>query len=333
MGLPHPCTQSSPWPDVACDQSKPSPERLTLRIQRLSDVIWDGIETTGPRSHASSSPGKGLFAGSWDWHSCVHAHWALLTIARTRGDAGLEARLRKRFSATALQEERKFLNADKGFELPYGRAWLLLTLSELARRASAGKAVAAFRQEMQDTMLDWLETTSYPEPHTAPAFNAAHDSWLFAYLLTVLSVPHSTVALDRLRALRKKKIEPQRAAMAKTKHTPADFLFLPAVQATIDRVDPTATGTPAAYAVGVSPPLADPPLTHANAHSAGAALVRIWPHAIDARTGDPAPCARYHTRMNELFSRMDQWADSFEHVAHWVPQFMWMALWLNAGRP
>jgi hypothetical protein len=34
-----------------------------------------------------------------------------------------------------------------------------------------------------------------------------------------------------------------------------------------------------------------------------------------------------------MFSRTDHWADSFDHVAHWVPQFMWMGMWLAAGRP
>lgn len=329
--LPPQCSQHSPWPDVACDKSKPPAELLALRTKRLGDVIWEGINTTS--EHDQSSAGKGLFNGSWDWHSAVHAHWALLVMARTRGDADLEARLEKRFNTAAVQAERKFLNADKTFEVPYGRAWLLLTLSELARRSSAGKAILTFRQEVEDFVLDWLETSDYPEPRTAPAFSAVHDSWLFAYLLTVLSQPQSTAALDRLRALRKKKLEPQRAAVGKTPDKPSDFLYLPAVQATIDRVDPTGTGTPAAYPPGVSPPLADPPLTDANAHSAGAALVRIWPHAIDAQAGDKAACTRFHTRTNELFSRMDQWADSFQHVAHWVPQFMWMALWLNAGRP
>jgi hypothetical protein len=73
-------------------------------------------------------------------------------------------------------------------------------------------------------------------------------------------------------------------------------------------------------------------MTRDNAHAAGAAVVSIWPHAVESARNVKA-CSRYHARLNEMFSRMDQWADSFDHVSHWVPQFMWLAMWLEAGRP
>lgn len=331
--LPPQCAQSSPWPDVACPKSKPSAELQTLRINRLRDVIWEGIQTTN--KHDPRSRDRGVFGRSFDWHSCVHAHWALLAIARTRKDATLEAQVTARLSAKAILAERTFLSKHEDVaSLPYGRAWMLLLLSELARRSLIATAILTFQSELENAMLKWLEDSKYPESGTvsSPAFTAQHSSWLFAYLLVVLSQPKSATALSRLRALSKSRIEPQRAALAKVTHQPSDFLYLPAVQAMIDRVDPAAAARPA-YPVGVSQPLANPPLDDTNAHSAGAAMVRIWPHAIDAAAGDKAACARFHTRMNEMFSRTDQWADSFELVAHWVPQFMWMALWLGDGRP
>lgn len=328
--LPPQCAQPSPWSDTPCGKRKPSAGLTALRTNRLRNVILEGISILRP--HEKASPGAGLFRGSFDWHSAVHAHWALLSIARTRGDSGLEARLRKRFNAGAVQAERKFLNGDQSFENPYGRAWLLMVLSELARRSWAPNTLAAFRTETEDVVLQWLEMSAYPESSTEPKFIATHNSWLFAYLLMVLSQPRPD-AVKRLGVLRKKKLEPQRAAVARAKHTPDDFLYLPAVQAMIDRIDPATVGTPAAFPAGESPALPDPPLTFANAHSAGAALVRIWPHAIDSHAGDKKACARFQARMNEMFSRTDQWADAFDLVAHWVPQFMWMALWLEAGRP
>jgi hypothetical protein len=332
-GLPPQCAQPSPWPDVSCDRSRPSAELQRRRIVRLREVISEGILTTKP--HAKASVGGGVFAGSWDWHSAVHAHWALLAIARVTGDANLEAQLGARLDDKAIQAERKFLNDHGAFELPYGRAWLLLLLSELDRRPSRSKAVVALREEMQELVLHWLERAAYPEGgnRAAPSFDASHGSWLFAYLLAVLSQPKSTAALNRLRDLHRDKVEPQRAALAKVPVDPRDFLYLPAVQALIDRVDPAASGKPSAYPAGISPALVDPPLDETNAHSAGAALVLIWPHAIDSHSGDRNACARFHARIGEFFSRKDHWADSFQQVAHWVPQFMWMALWLEAGRP
>jgi len=75
------------------------------------------------------------------------------------------------------------------------------------------------------------------------------------------------------------------------------------------------------------------PITASNAHTAGRAMVRIWPFAIEAQMGDPAACARFQTRLSEMFARPDQWRDDFATVAHWVPQFMWMGMWLDRGRP
>ncbi|HEU5323320.1 MAG TPA: DUF2891 family protein, partial [Methylomirabilota bacterium] len=289
------------------------------------------ITTTKP--HARTSGGAGPFTGSFDWHSAVHAHWALLSIARVTNDATLETLLGRRLTDSALEAERKFLKGQAGFEVPYGRAWLLLLLHEMTLRVRRPRAVAALRADTEAAVLDWLERSPYPEGGTgaAPVFNAAHDSWLFAYLLVALSTPGKAVT-ERMRKLRQGKLEPARAKLAKATHSPTDFLYLPAVQALVDRFDPTSTAA-SPYPVAPSPPLADPPLTDGNAHSAGAVLVRIWPYALHKMNVDAKACARFHARMNEMFSRPDHWADSFELVAHWVPQFMWMAVWLEAGRP
>jgi hypothetical protein len=126
------------------------------------------------------------------------------------------------------------------------------------------------------------------------------------------------------------KVEPARAALAKHTHKSTDFLYLPAVQAVLDRVVLPASKVPA-YPPQTDPPLLAPPIADADAHAPGAAVVRVWPHAMDAKTDDAA-CARFYTRYAEIFSRPDQWADTFA-VSHWVPQFIWMGLWLEKGRP
>jgi hypothetical protein len=330
--LPPVCAQPSPWPDRDCDKSTPSAYTEGRRVARLREVIAEGIVTTSPH-HASSKGGSSLFAGSWDWHSAVHAHWALLCIARVRNDKVLEAWLDKRLTDKALRAERDYLKKNAGFELPYGRAWLLMVLFELRRRSRKSAEITKLTEETQESVVGWLERSSFPELTGAPRFVATHESWLFAYLLVALSEPQSTAILDRVRAQRKKKIEQVRAQIAAVRHSKTDFLHLPAVLAAIDRVDPTTPAKPASYPLDPSPALDDPPLDDTNAHSAGGALVRIWPYAIDGHRGDKKACSRLHARLTEMFSRTDYWADSFDHVSHWVPQFMWMATWLAAGRP
>jgi hypothetical protein len=334
--LPPACAQPSPWPDAPCPRSRPSPAVTNRRVARLTAVIREGIENTHNR--AASNHGPGLFAGSWDWHSAVHAHWALLSIARVHGDAGLERWLAARLTDKALAAELGFLKSVKDVqhpEHPYGWSWLLLVLWEMDKRSAPPKSARALSDYTRASLVKWLESSSYPEQGTAssPRFNGAYKSWLFTYLMVALTAPASGDTRARLRELRNTKLEPARAQLNRAARAQHDFLDLPAIQALTDRVDGMLTTKPPAYPVAASLPLEDPPMTADNAHTAGAAVVSIWPHAVESGAGNAKACARYHARLNELFSRTDHWADSFEHVSHWVPQFIWMAMWLEAGRP
>jgi hypothetical protein len=333
--LPPICAQPSPWPDAPCPKSRPSPRVVARRVARLSVVIRQGIESK--KKTATPNYSLTLFAGSWDWHSAVHAHWALLSIARVHGDADLERWTVARLTDKALSAELVFLKsvtAVKHPEHPYGWSWLLLLLWELDKRGTPPKAARTLADYARTALLAWLESSAYPEQGTvsSPRFNGNYKSWLFTYLMVALTAPASGDTRTKLKDLRKKKLEPARAALGKAPRDKYDFLDLPSMQALTARVDPTFTSKPAALAVGAAAALPDPPMTDDNAHTAGAAVVSIWPHAIES-AGNAKSCARYHARLNELFSRMDHWADSFEQVSHWVPQFMWMAMWLEAGRP
>jgi DUF2891 family protein len=329
--LPPICAQPSPWPDAACPKSRPSPRVTARRVARLSAVIREGIESR--KKTATPSYNLTLFAGSWDWHSAVHAHWALLSIARVHGIAELERWTVARLTDKALSAEIGFLKsvtAAKHPEHPYGWSWLLLLLWELDKRRNPPKAARTLAEYARTSLVTWLESSPYPEQGSR--FNGNYKSWLFTYLMVALTAPASGDTRTKVKDLRKRKLEPARAAVAKAPRDRYDFLDLPAIQALTDRVDPTFTSTPAAFPVGPAAPLADPPMTDDNAHAAGAAVVSIWPHAVESAKNAKS-CARYHARLNEMFSRMDHWADTFDKVSHWVPQFMWMAMWLEAGRP
>jgi hypothetical protein len=336
---PTPCAYTSPWPDRPCPGAAPTPQVVSARRVKLRNVIWHGIRATSP--HEQHPPGDpksvaGVFDGEYDWHSAVHGHWALLSMARVTRQTALETKLRQRLTDAALRRERTRLAMNPAFEMPYGRAWLLLLLSELSRQSWAPPAVAPLRRDTELALLAWLRATPYPEGSKNPGslgFLATHDSWLFAYLLFVLSRSPSTKTQNDLARLRRTILEPQRTKLAKVVHAATDFLFLPAIQAVIDRVDPASPRLIPVYPLAPSPVLACPPLNGTTAHSAGAAVVHLWPYAIQTRANKAAACSRYHTRMAEMFSRTDQWAQPFDLVSHWVPQFLWMAMWLEAGRP
>ena len=96
-----------------------------------------------------------IFFGSFDWHSCVHGWWTLLTLRRLfpdiAGSGGDRASWPTRASrADKVAAELAYLDRplSRGFERPYGWAWLLYLHLEatrhderLGRRArAAGRA-------------------------------------------------------------------------------------------------------------------------------------------------------------------------------------------------
>ena len=80
-----------------------------------------------------------IFFGSFDWHSCVHGWWTLLMLRRLFPDiaeAGAIAHLAgASFTPDKVEAERAYLDQplSRGFERPYGWAWLLYLHLEASR--------------------------------------------------------------------------------------------------------------------------------------------------------------------------------------------------------
>jgi hypothetical protein len=80
-----------------------------------------------------------IFFGSFDWHSCVHGWWTLLTLRRLfpgipEADA-ISALANDSFTSEKVEAERAYLDRplSRGFERPYGWAWLLTLHLEATR--------------------------------------------------------------------------------------------------------------------------------------------------------------------------------------------------------
>ena len=80
-----------------------------------------------------------IFYGSFDWHSCVHGWWTLLTIRRlfpANAEAQAIAELADAsFTPGKVAAELAYLDRDlsAGFERPYGWGWLLYLHLEASR--------------------------------------------------------------------------------------------------------------------------------------------------------------------------------------------------------
>ena len=68
-------------------------------------------------------------------------------------------------------------------------------------------------------------------------------------------------------------------------------------------------------------------------HVVGVEVSRLWSWAAAAARGDTGARRQFNTRMKEILARTDLWADDFRVVSHWVPQFLWIGVWLAQGRP
>ncbi|WP_298831460.1 DUF2891 domain-containing protein [uncultured Piscinibacter sp.] len=115
-----------------------------------------------------------VFDGSYDWHSSVHMHWSLLRLLRRQPALpqreDIVAHFDERFVASLLAAERAYAAHPRrrGFERPYGWAWLLALQAELdtpdsalPRRAAWAEALRPFSVEVAARLAHYLERSHY----------------------------------------------------------------------------------------------------------------------------------------------------------------------------
>src|SRR4051794_25113123 len=121
-----------------------------------------------------------IYFGSFDWHSCVHGYWTLATVLRLHPGmpeaAAVRAHLDATFTAQNVAGEVAYLErpSSRGFERPYGWAWLLMLQAELIRHDAPW---AATHQPLADAFAqrfaDFLPKAAYPirtGVHSSTAF-------------------------------------------------------------------------------------------------------------------------------------------------------------------
>ena len=123
----------------------------------------------GPHDAATPAQLHPIFHGSFDWHSCVHGWWQLLTIARlfpglAEADA-IRARADAMLTPALVAGELAYLDRPNsaGFERPYGWAWLLALHAEASRHdAGWGGALAPLAAAFAARFAGHLPKLTYP---------------------------------------------------------------------------------------------------------------------------------------------------------------------------
>ncbi|MBT8427957.1 MAG: DUF2891 domain-containing protein [Erythrobacter sp.] len=111
-----------------------------------------------------------VFFGSFDWHSCVHGWWTLLTLRRLYPDMPeareIEALAEETFTGEKLAVELAYLERpeSRGFERPYGWGWLLYLHHEAARHGDRewGARLEPLARAFADRFGDYLRVLTYP---------------------------------------------------------------------------------------------------------------------------------------------------------------------------
>ncbi|MEA3126676.1 MAG: hypothetical protein QOD67_3695, partial [Caballeronia sp.] len=98
---------------------------------KLDHVMGSAADAQGPRALHP------IFYGSFDWHSCVHGYWLIARLA-DRFPAlpeapDIRALIDSHFTDANVAAEVAYLQRPeaRGFERPYGWAWLLALADQL----------------------------------------------------------------------------------------------------------------------------------------------------------------------------------------------------------
>ena len=111
-----------------------------------------------------------IFFGSFDWHSCVHGWWTLLTLRRLFPDLEEAAAITRladdSFTAEKVGAELAYLDRplSRGFERPYGWAWLFRLHLEASRGPDTAWAaeIEPLARAFAQRMRDYLAILTYP---------------------------------------------------------------------------------------------------------------------------------------------------------------------------
>jgi hypothetical protein len=119
-------------PDLAASFASIALGHVTREYpNKLDHVLTSEADAQGPRALHP------IFYGSFDWHSCVHGYWLLASVLRrfpqTPEAEQIQALFAESFTEANVADEVAYLQrpSSRGFERPYGWAWLLKLQAEL----------------------------------------------------------------------------------------------------------------------------------------------------------------------------------------------------------
>ena len=175
--------------------SSPSVELTAEVASRFAAIALGHVAREYPNKmdHVLDGPGDAvgpralhpIFFGSFDWHSCVHGYWTLATLRRLHPEipeaAAIDDLFAGAFTPDKVEAERAYLDrpSSRGFERPYGWAWLLMLQAELIRHDDQvwARRLAPLAEAFAGRFRAYLPKATYP------VRTGVHNSTAFALAL------------------------------------------------------------------------------------------------------------------------------------------------------
>lgn len=150
------------------------------RAERFALIALSHVTREYPNhiSHGLQGPGDArapselhpVFYGSFDWHSCVHGYWMLARLLRLFPHIPSADAIRNLFgkmlTAEKIAGECAYFDRPlaRGYERPYGWAWLLKLAAELKghEKPAWGEALEPLTTRIVHRFMAFLPLASYP---------------------------------------------------------------------------------------------------------------------------------------------------------------------------
>lgn len=195
--------------------------------------ILHGLE--GPEDVGTPSQLHPLFYGSYDWHSCVHGYWMLARLLHLYPELPEAQAIRALFDrmlvADKVAGECAYFDRPtaRGYERPYGWAWLLKLAAELRGRENSAwaEALQLLADRIVQRFRDFLPIATYPV-RTGTHYNTAFALRLAADYAEAVS---DTALQDLFRATALRWYGEDRACPAWGEPSGDDFLSAALIEA------------------------------------------------------------------------------------------------------
>ncbi len=285
----------------------------------MTEIIREFIKTF--RSELSQKDTEhSVFHGSWDWHSSVHGHWALLESAHLMDDEESLEWVLQRLHGKGMKEEFQYLQQNPDFEMPYGRAWLLrliLRLEELTGNTDHRDAT----QEVALGLRKWL-SSSEMKP-SIPEYK--NPSWALVQLHAWATHSGDQGTIDWIGEVTEKyftgnELDPERDTKK------GEFFSLWSLQVLLifsvlgpERLKNWLDSQKIDDVQVVKELLSD--------HHLSINASRAWGfHALYSATGDEKWQSAYVEHVRAAMELHSEWKDNRSAYSHWVPQFTLYAI-------